>query len=430
MGKKVVLAYSGGLDTSVAIKWLQEQCGMEVVCLTIDLGGLGASTPKNMEKVRQKALDLGACKAVVIDAREVFVRYFVMPALQAGALYEGVYPLATALGRPLIAKLLGELAEEEGAETVAHGCTGKGNDQVRFELTLQVLAPHLKIIAPLREWGMSREEAIEYCKTHNIPVEARKKTPYSIDENLWGRSIECGPLEDPWAEPPDDVWQWTSSINDRPDEPETVEIGIEKGIPFRLNEERLHGPDLIEKLNKLGGRHGVGRIDHVESRVVGIKSREVYEAPAAVILHKAHRALESLVMTREALRFMDIVANRYADIIYDGQWFSAFHLNLAAYVLSAQRVVTGAVRVKLFKGTATVTGRRSPLSLYTHELATYDKADEFDHKAAEGFIKIHGLALKTQSKVQSMIIYGSHEIDLASVLPPPLKEITEGKKTC
>ncbi|MEE9514840.1 MAG: argininosuccinate synthase [Candidatus Brocadiales bacterium] len=427
MSKKVVLAFSGGLDTSVAVKWLQEHYGMEVITLTVDLGGF---SPKDLEKVREKALKLGARNAIVVDAREVFVRYFVLPALQAGALYEGVYPLATALGRPLIAKLLAEVAEEEGAEAVAHGCTGKGNDQVRFELTLQALAPQLKVIAPLREWGMSREDAVEYAGKHGVEVEVRKKTPYSIDENIWGRSIECGALEDPWAEPPEDVWLWTKSIKDCPDEADTVEIGIEKGIPFRIDKDYMDGVQLVEKLNELGGRHGVGRIDHVESRVVGIKSREVYEAPAAVILHKAHRALESLVMTREAMRFRDIVAGQYADIIYNGQWYSAFHLDLVAYVLSAQRIVTGAVRMKLFKGTATIIGRRSPLSLYTHELATYDKEDQFDHKAAEGFTKIYGLPLKIQSKIQSQIIYGTHEIDLASVLPPPLKEITEGKKTC
>ncbi|MFQ5862707.1 MAG: argininosuccinate synthase [Candidatus Brocadiales bacterium] len=425
MSKKVVLAYSGGLDTSVAIKWIKERYGMEVVTLTVDLGA-----SRDLSGIKERALGLGACKAVVIDAREVFVRYFVLPALQAGALYEGVYPLATALGRPLIAKLLAEVAEEEGAEAVAHGCTGKGNDQVRFELTLQALAPQLQVIAPVREWDMSREEAIEYAQTHGIPVEARKQSPYSIDENVWGRSIECGALEDPWAEPPEDVWQWTGFVKDCPDEPAIVEIGIEKGVPFRLDKDYMDALHIIEKLNKLGGLHGVGRIDHVESRVVGIKSREVYEAPAAVILHKAHRALEGLVMTREAMRFRDIVASQYADIIYNGQWFSAFHFDLVAYVLSAQRLVTGTVKMQLLKGTATVVGRRSPLSLYKHELATYEKGDEFDQKAAEGFIKIHGLPLKTQSKAQSQIIYGTHEIDLACVLPPRLKELTEDKKSC
>lgn len=421
MGKKVVLAYSGGLDTSVAIKWLNER-GWEVITLTVDLGG-----PKNLKEVKEKALKLGAKKAILVDARDLFVRYFVFPALQAGALYEGVYPLATALGRPLIAKLLSEVAEEEGAEAVAHGCTGKGNDQVRFEVSLQALAPHLVVIAPVREWGMTRQEEIEYAQAHGIPVEATKKSPYSVDENLWGRSIECGVLEDPWTEPPEEVFQWTKSVDEGPNKPEIIEIGFEKGIPFRLSREYLDGVHLITELNHLGGLHGVGRIDHVENRVVGIKSREIYEAPAAVILHKAHKALESLVMTRDALRFKDTVATQYADLIYNGFWFSAFHLDLVAYVLSTQRLVTGTVKVKLSKGNATVVGRKSPLSLYKHELATYEKEDAFDHKAAEGFIKVHGLPIKTQARVQSTILYGPHAIDVSSIMPPKLKQLTEGK---
>lgn len=420
MSKKVILAYSGGLDTSVAIKWLYERYGLEVITLTVNLGAA-----KDLESVREKALKLGAKKALVVDAREPFVRYFIFPALQAGALYEGAYPLATALGRPLIAKLLAEVAEEEGAEAVAHGCTGKGNDQVRFEVSLQALAPHLKVIAPVREWGMTREEEIEYAQAHHIPVEATKKSPYSTDENLWGRSIECGILEDPWAEPPEEVFQWTKPTENTPDRPAVVEIGFEKGVPFRLGKEYLDGVHLIAELNQLGGLHGVGRIDHVENRVVGIKSREVYEAPAAVILHKAHRALEGLVMTREAMRFKDIVSSQYADLIYNGLWFSAFHLDLVAYVLSTQRLVTGTAKVKLSRGSATVVGRRSPLSLYKHELATYDKEDSFDHKAAEGFIKIHGLPIKTQAKTQGPVLYGIHEIDVSSVLPPKLRPLID-----
>jgi argininosuccinate synthase len=421
MGKKVVLAYSGGLDTSVAIKWLNER-GWEVITLTVDLGG-----PKNLKEVKEKALKLGAKKAILVDARDLFVRYFVFPALQAGALYEGAYPLATALGRPLIAKLLSEVAEEEGAEAVAHGCTGKGNDQVRFEVSLQALAPHLEVIAPVREWGMTRQEEIEYAQAHGIPVEATKKSPYSVDENLWGRSIECGVLEDPWIEPPEEVFQWTKSVDEGPNKPETIELGFEKGIPFRLSREYLDGVHLITELNHLGGLHGVGRIDHVENRVVGIKSREIYEAPAAVILHKAHKALESLVMTKDALRFKDTVATQYADLIYNGFWFSAFHLDLVAYVLSTQRLVTGTVKVKLSKGNAMVVGRKSPLSLYKHELATYEKEDAFDHKAAEGFIKVHGLPIKTQARVQSTILYGTHSIDVSSIMPPKLKQLAEGK---
>ena len=423
MGKKVVLAYSGGLDTSVAIKWLQEKYSMEVVTLTIDLGAT-----KELSKVKEKALRLGVRSTHVIDAREPFVKYFIFPALQAGAMYEGVYPLATALGRPLIAKLLAEVAEEEGAEAVAHGCTGKGNDQVRFELSLQALAPHLKVIAPVREWGMSREEEIEYAHAHGIPVEATKKSPYSTDENLWGRSIECGVLEDPWQEPPEEVFQWTKPLEETPREPLIIEIGIEKGIPFRLDSKYLKGIELIEELNRLGGLHGVGRIDHVENRVVGIKSREIYEAPAAVILHKAHRALEGMVLTKEAMRFKDMVASQYADIVYNGQWFSAFHLDLMAYVLSTQRVVTGVVRIKLSRGTATVVGRKSPLSLYKYDLATYEKGDAFEHKAAEGFIKLQGLPLKTQSQTQGHLLFGHQEIDFSSVLPPKLVPLLEKKE--
>ncbi len=423
MAKKVVLAYSGGLDTSVAIKWLQEKYDMEVITLTVDLG-----EKKDLSAVREKALKLGVKKTHVIDARESFVKYFIFPALQAGAMYEGVYPLATALGRPLIAKLLAEVAEEEGAAAVAHGCTGKGNDQVRLELSLQALAPHLKVIAPVREWGMSREEEIEYAHAHGIPVEATKKNPYSTDENLWGRSIECGILEDPWQEPPEEVFQWTKPLQQTPNEPVTIEIGIEKGIPFRIEHKYMVGVGLIEELNYLGGLHGVGRIDHVENRVVGIKSREIYEAPAAIILHKAHRALEGMVLTKEAMRFKEIVASQYADIIYNGQWFSAFHLDLMAYVLSTQRLVTGTVRVKLFKGMATVVGRKSPLSLYKYDLATYDKGDAFDQKAAEGFIKLQGLPIKTQSHTQGHLLFGHPEIDLASFLPPKLVPLLEKKE--
>lgn len=423
MSKKVVLAYSGGLDTSVAIKWLQEKYGMEVVTLTINLGAVN-----DLEKVKEKALKLGASRTHVVDARGPFVKYFVFPALQAGAMYEGVYPLATALGRPLIAKLLAEVAEEEGAEAVAHGCTGKGNDQVRFELSLQALAPHLKVIAPVREWGMSREEEIEYAHAHGIPVEATKKSPYSTDENIWGRSIECGVLEDPWQEPPEEVFQWTKSPAETPAKPLIIEIGIEKGIPFRLDHKYLNGVELIEELNRLGGLHGVGRIDHVENRVVGIKSREIYEAPAAVILHKAHRALEGMVLTRETMRFKDIVASQYADMVYNGQWFSAHHLDLMAYVLSTQRLVTGVVRIKLSKGTATVIGRKSPLSLYQHGLATYDKEDAFEHGAAEGFIKIQGLPLKTQGQAQGHLLYGQREMDFTEILPPKLVPLLEKKE--
>jgi argininosuccinate synthase len=391
---KVVLAYSGGLDTSVAVKWIQETYGLDVITLTLDLG-----THEDLEAIRKRALEVGAPKALVVDAAEVFVEYFIWPALRAGALYEGVYPLATALGRPLIAKLLVDTARQEGARAVAHGCTGKGNDQVRFDVSIKTLAPDMEIIAPAREWGMTRDEEMDYAARHGIKVDVTKKSPYSTDENLWGRSIECGALEDPWAEPPEEAFAWTVSAAEAPNEPEYVEIEFEKGVPVALGGEQMGGVALIEELNRLGGRHGVGRIDHIENRVVGIKSRELYEAPAAVILHTAHAALEGMTMTRPALRFKESVSSHYADLIYDGLWFSKFHQDLAAYVLSSQQVVSGSVRMKLFKGQATKAGVRSEFALYRKALATYGAGDLFDHKAALGFIALHGLPTRTQAQV-------------------------------
>ncbi len=416
--KTVILAYSGGLDTSVAIKWIPEKYNMDVITVTIDLGAV-----KDLEGIRQKALKIGAKKAIVVDAKETFVKYFIFPALQAGALYEGVYPLATALGRPLIAKLLADVALEEKADAVAHGCTGKGNDQVRLDVSLQVLNPKLEIIAPVREWKMTRDEEIEYAEQHHIPVEAKIKSPYSTDENLWGRSIECGILEDPWAEPPEEVYKWTKSVKDAPQEPQYIEIRFEKGVPVALNDEETDGITLINTLNAWGGKHGVGRIDHLENRLVGIKSREVYEAPAAIILHTAHRALEGMIMTKDALRFKDIVSAHYADLIYNGLWFSAFHQDLVAYVLSSQRILSGTVRIRLSKGTCTVVGRKSPLSLYSEKLATYQKEDTFDHSAALGFIKIYGLPVKTQAQKQMDILTGREALHLESIMPPKVKSI-------
>ncbi|KPK60938.1 MAG: argininosuccinate synthase [Planctomycetes bacterium SM23_32] len=390
----VVLAYSGGLDTSVAVRWIQETYGLDVVTLTIDLG-----THEDLAAIRRRALDVGAVKALVVDASEAFVEYFIWPALRAGALYEGVYPLATALGRPLIAKLLVDTARQEGAGAVAHGCTGKGNDQVRFDVSIKTLAPELDIIAPAREWGMTRQQEMDYAAEHGIAVDVSRKSPYSTDENLWGRSIECGALEDPWAEPPEDAYAWTVNPADAPDEPEYVQIEFDQGVPVALNGEPMGGPALIEELNRLAGAHGIGRIDHVENRVVGIKSREIYEAPAAVALHAAHAVLEGMTMTRPALRFKGAVSAHYADLIYDGLWFSKFHQDLAAYVLSSQQVVSGSVRLKLFKGQATKAGVQSPFSLYSKALATYDEGDRFDHQAALGFIALHGLPTRTQARV-------------------------------
>lgn len=414
--KKVVLAYSGGLDTSVAIRWLQEKYDMDVIALTIDLG-----TVKDLPAIKEKALKIGAIKALVVDARETFLRYFIFPALQAGAMYEGVYPLATALGRPLIAKLLADTAIEEGAEAVAHGCTGKGNDQVRFELALQALSPQLQVIAPVREWKMSRDEEIRYAQELQIPVEATIKSPYSVDENLWGRAIECGILEDPWVEPPEDAYKWTRSIDKAPDRPRYIEIGFDKGIPVSLNGEKMDGLGLIHELNILAGKHGIGRIDHIENRLVGIKSREIYEAPAAVVLHQAHKAIEGMTMTKDALRFKETVSTQYADLIYNGLWFSALHQDLVAYVLSSQRFVTGTARVRLHKGSCTVVGRRSPVSLYSHALATYDGADAFDHNAAVGFIKIYGLPSKTQAQTQMKALMAGETIHVDSIVPPKVK---------
>jgi len=394
---KVVLAYSGGLDTSVAIKWIAEKYDMDVVALSIDLGA-----ERDFESIRQKALKVGAKKALVMDARGVFINDYVFPALQADAIYEGQYPLATALARPLIAKLLVDTARQEGATAVAHGCTGKGNDQVRFDVSVAALAPQLKVIAPAREWGMTREGTIDYAQHHGIPVPVTVASPYSVDENLWGKSIECGVLEDPWVEPPEEVFTWTKSPNDAPNEPCYVEIGFERGIPTSLDGRELSGVALVDKLNALAGEHGVGRIDHVENRLVGIKSREIYEAPAAMVLLAAHLALEQMTLSKDQLRFKQKVAQEYADLIYNGLWFSALHRDLAAYVQSTQRHVSGTVKVKLFKGKSTVVGRKSPKSLYSYGLATYDEADEFDQSAAEGFIQIYGLPVRTQAQVQGM----------------------------
>lgn len=395
MVDKVVLAYSGGVDTSVAIKWLQENYKMDVVAFSVDVGN-----EPDFPAIREKALKLGAVKALVKDARKEFVEQFIFPALQANALYEGQYPLATALGRPLIARLLVEAAKNEGASAVVHGCTGKGNDQVRFEVSINALAPDLKIIAPAREWGMNREETIAYAHRNDIPLPVTAASPYSIDQNLWGRAIECGVLEDPWVEPPDDAYLWTKSSSEALDKPGYIEIGFEQGIPVTVDGKQMGGIALIEKLNEVAGEHGVGRIDHIENRVVGIKSREVYEAPAATVLIMAHQALEAMTLSREQLRFKQTVEIRYADLVYDGLWFTSLREDLSAYVRSSQRFVSGEVRLKLFKGSCVVVGRKSPKSLYSYGLATYDKDDVFDHSAAVGFIKLWGLSARTQAQVQ------------------------------
>ncbi|MFN8632839.1 MAG: argininosuccinate synthase [Chloroflexota bacterium] len=401
---KVILAYSGGLDTSVAIKWLHENFNLEVICVTVDVGN-----ERDFESIQEKALRTGAVKAYVHDAKKDFVDYFVYPSLQAGTIYEGQYPLATALARPLISKIMVDYARQEGATHVAHGCTGKGNDQVRFDVSFNILAPDLKIVAPVREWRWTREEEILYAQKHGIPVPVTVGSPYSVDQNLWGRSVEAGVLEDPWAEPPEDVYAWTMSARHAPDEPSYVDIEFEHGIPVALDGERLDGPTLIARLNDLAGSHGVGRIDHVENRFVGIKSREIYEAPAGVVLHQAHAVLETLTLTRDQMRFKQGVSQELSTLIYNGFWFSAHTQDLMAYVMSTQRFASGTVRVKLFKEKCTVVGRQAENSLYNEALATYGAGDLFDHAAAVGFIKVAGMAVTNQA--QSQLLLGSGAAD-------------------
>ena len=390
--KKVVLAYSGGLDTSVAVAWLREQFGVEVVTLTVDLGGGSLRAG-----VEARAISAGASRAYVVDARERFLTDFVWPHLQANALYQGAYPLATALARPLIAQLLCEVAAREGADAVAHGCTGKGNDQVRFDVAVHALNPSLEVVAPMRVgMGLSRDQEIDYANERGIEIPITKSSPYSIDANLWGRSIETGVLEDPWVAPPADVFEWTVAPGSAPDPVEIV-ITFEGGVPVALDGDRLHPLELVERVSSLAGAHGVGRVDHVEDRLVGIKSREIYEAPAATVLHAAHRAVEGLALSKDTLRFNRLVADELARLTYDGLWFSALHRDLRGYVASSQRVVSGDARIRLDHGNAVLVGRRSPLSLYDRSLATYEADDAFDHASAVGFIEIFGLPLRVEA---------------------------------
>ncbi|MCJ7750728.1 MAG: argininosuccinate synthase, partial [Armatimonadetes bacterium] len=377
---KAILAYSGGLDTSVAIRWMKEHYDMDVHAVAIDLG-----EERDYDGIRQKALDIGATGSEVIDAKEEFARDFIFPALKANACYEDRYPLSTSLARPLIAKLVGEVALREKADAVAHGSTGKGNDQVRFEVTWACLFPQLKQLAPIREWGLSRDEEIDYAKQHGIPIPVDKKSPYSYDTNLWGKSAEAGPLEDPWVEPPPDVHQWTKDPGDAPDDPAYVEIGFERGLPVSLDGEALSPATLIARLNALAGAHGVGRIDMVENRLVGIKSRETYECPAAVVLLDAHRDLEGLCLERELAHYKRHLELEYAELVYYGLWYSPLRRALDAFMDTSQESVTGVVRIKLHKGTCVPVGRKSPHSLYRYDLATYDQADRFDHTQAQGF---------------------------------------------
>ena len=395
MTEKIVLAYSGGLDTPVAVRWLKEERGYEVIALTVDLG-----MQREREDVQSRAMKAGAAKFVWRDAQETFVRHFAFPALAAGAVYQGHYTLATALARPLIARELVDVARAEGATAIGHGCTGKGNDQVRFDVSTQALAPELRIVAPVRDWDMDREAEIAYAEEHSIPVLVTRESPYSIDENLWGRSIECGVLEDPWQEPPPEVYEWTKSPAEAPERPAYVEIGFERGLPVSLDGRETGPVPLVLRLNHLAGEHGVGRADMVEDRLVGIKSREIYEAPAAVTLLAAHEALEALTLSKDQQRMKARIGQEYAELIYNGLWFTAHHRDLAAYVQSTQRHVTGTVRVRLHKGAATVVGRKSPKSLYDFSLATYDEEDKYDRTAAPGFIQIWGLPVRVQAQAQ------------------------------
>jgi argininosuccinate synthase len=412
--EKLVLAYSGGLDTSVAIRWLKDK-GYDVVALTIDLG-----EKKDLTAIQQRALRVGAVAAYVVDGKVPFIRDFVWPALQAGAVYEKEYPLATALGRPLIAAMMVEIARREGAQGIAHGCTGKGNDQVRFDVTTAALAPELKVVAPVREWGMNRDDEIEYAREHGIEVPATVDSPYSTDENLWGRSIEAGILEDPWAEPPPDVYEWTVEPERAPAEAAYVEIGFKEGMPITLDGRPVPAVEMVETLNKLGGESGVGRIDHLENRLIGIKSREIYEAPAAVLLLQAHQALEDITLTKDVARFKDVVSQQWAQMVYDGLWFSPLREALYAFVAHTQRHVSGDVRLKLYRGHSMVVGRKAPDQLYRMELATYGRGDQFDQGAAAGFIKLWGLSVRTAAEVQGRL----SALDLSKLVPPDAKRLT------
>ncbi len=392
--EKIVLAYSGGLDTSVSIKWIQEKYGYDVIALGLDVG-----EGKDLEGIKNKALQVGAIKAYMIDAKEMLAKDYIIPALKANCLYEGKYPLSSALSRPLISKLLVDVAKKEGAVAVAHGCTGKGNDQVRFEVSIQALDPDLKVIAPVREWGMTRDEEIAYAQEKGIPIPVNLDNPFSIDANIWGRACEAGVLEDPWAEAPEAAYDWTNPIELTPDDAEYVEIEFEQGVPIALNGEKMGIVQLIETLNEQGGKHGVGRIDHIENRLVGIKSREVYENPGALILINAHKELEFLTLPREITQFKTQIDQQMTKIIYEGLWYSPLRNALEAFVDETQKVVSGTIRVKLHKGTHFVVGRKSIHSLYNEELATYSKGDAFDHNAAVGFIKLWGLSTKVYSQV-------------------------------
>ena len=395
MTEKIVLAYSGGLDTTVAVRWLMDNKGLDVVAVGVDVGQAG-----DVEAIRERALKSGAVDAVMIDAVDEFASDFVVPSLHANALYQQKYPLVSALSRPLISKHLAEAAAQHGAAYVAHGCTGKGNDQVRFEVSLAAIAPDLTVLAPIREWGMTREDAISYGMEAGLPIPVGPEAPYSIDENLWGRTIECGILEDPMVEPPADIWERTADPFDAPDEPVYLEIGFEGGVPVSLDGEAVGLPALIRAVEKVAGAFGFGRVDMIEDRVVGIKSREIYEVPGALALITAHADLEELTLDREVLRLKRVLEQRYAQLVYEGLWYSPLREAMDAFMAETAKHVHGTVRLRFEPGNARVVGRKSSGSLYDYSVATYDKEDSFDHSAAEGFVKLWGLPLKIWARTK------------------------------
>jgi argininosuccinate synthase len=397
MNPRLVLAYSGGLDTSVAIRWLAEHKGYDVIACAIDVG---QAAPGEMDRVRQRGLDCGAVESVVVDARHEFADSYVGPAIRANALYMGKYPLVSALSRPLITHHLVRVARETGAQAVGHGCTGKGNDQVRFEVTAMAIAPDITVEAPIREWGLSREAAIAWADERGIPIPVKKDSPYSIDENLWGRTAECGILEDPWASPPEEVFERSAALVDTPDEPEELVLTFRDGLPVAVDGKELPLADLVAEVDRRAGAHGVGRIDMVEDRLVGIKSREIYECPGAVTILTAHRDLEDLCLEQELAQEKRAIEGRYAQLIYNGLWFTPLKQAFDAFIGTADRYVQGEVRMSLFKGNASVAGRRSEVGLYDHDLATYDEEDQFDHTQAEGFVKLWGLPTKVWAQRQ------------------------------
>jgi len=392
--EKVILAYSGGLDTSVAITWLMKDYDVVAVCMDVGEG-------KDLDFIHDKALKVGAVESYVLDVKDEFAEEYVLPALQAHAYYEQKYPLVSALSRPVISKKLVEIAHKTGATTIAHGCTGKGNDQVRFEVAIAALDPELKVIAPVREWKWSREEEIEYAKANGVPVPADLDNPYSVDQNLWGRANECGVLENPWNQAPEDAFGITTSPEEAPDTPEFIDIEFKEGKPVALNGKEMKLADLIQEVNAIAGKHGIGRIDHVENRLVGIKSREIYECPGAITLLTAHKEIEDITLVREVSHFKPILENELSNLIYTALWFSPATKSIIAYIKETQKVVNGTAKVKLYKGSAKVVARKSPNSLYDENLATYTSADSFDQDAAVGFIKLWGLPTQVNSQVNN-----------------------------